>query len=387
MTQKFIPLCEPYLAGNEWRYVKECLDTGWLSTAGPVVGKFEQAVARHLGVEGAVAVSSGTAGLHLALLAAGVRPGEEVVVPALSFVAPVNAVCYVGAQPVFMDASVRSWNLDVEKLAAFLDKQCEVRGEACFNQKTNRRVRAMVAVHLLGLCCDMDPLLALATQYRLQVIEDAAEAMGVQYKGKPVGTLGDIGVFSFNGNKVVTAGGGGMVVAKQKRDLEYARYLSTQAKDNPLEHVHNAIGYNYRLTSLQAAVGLAQLEQLDRFLEKKREVARYYEESFRNIEEITLMPSPDFCQPTYWLYTVLLGKNRTLQARKAIIQKLNAEGIGARPFWHPLHRLLPFERFESYQIEQADSLYVRGVGLPSSVGLKAEELARVVEGFYNALSS
>lgn len=379
MTEKLIPLSVPQISGNEWKYLKECLDSGWVSTAGPFVERFEKAVAGRLKVDDAVAVCSGTAALHTALLAAGVRAGEEVIAPALTFVAPVNAVCYAGASPVFMDVSPWSWNLDVDKLAAFLNGNCEVRGETCVNKNTNKRIRGIIAVHLLGLCCDMDPILSLAEQYHLKVIEDAAEGMGVRYKGKPIGTFGDVSAFSFNGNKVVTAGGGGMIVAKDKRTLDYARYLATQAKDDPLEYIHNEIGYNYRLTNLQAVVGLAQMEQLDLFLEKKKQIASFYEESFKNLEGITLMPSPDFCEPSYWLYTVLLGEDKLLEERKAFIKRLNDKGIGARPFWHPIYKLLPFERFEAYQVENAMSLYTRGVCLPSSVGLKADDLERVAK--------
>lgn len=385
MHEKFIPLSVPQISGNEWKYTKECLDTGWVSTAGPFVQKFEKTVADYLKVEEAVAVSSGTAALHTAFMVAGIKAGEEVIVPALTFAAPINAICYVGAHPVFMDVSMQSWNLDVQKVTSFLAENCEVRGNVCYNKKTNRKIRAIVTVHLLGLCCDMDPILELAGKYHLKLIEDAAEGMGVLYKGKSVGTFGDVGAFSFNGNKVVTAGGGGILVAKNKKDLAYARYLSTQAKDDPLEYIHHEIGYNYRLTSLQAAVGRAQMEQLDSFLEKKRQIAEYYKESFQNIEEITLMPEPDFCRATYWLYTVLVGEKRNLQERKKIIQKLNEKGIGARPFWHPVHKLAPFECFQSYKIENAFSLYERGICLPSSVGLGADQLKRVVEGLKDAL--
>lgn len=385
MTQQYIPLSIPQINGNEWKYVKECLDTGWVSSVGPFVGRFEEAVAAYLGVEDAVAVSTGTAALHTALLIAGVNAGEEVIVPALTFVAPVNAICYVGASPIFMDVSEQSWGLDVEKLASFLNENCEVRGETCFNKNTNKKIRAIVVVHILGLCCNMDPITHLAKQYYLKIIEDAAEGMGVCYKGKPIGTFGDLGAFSFNGNKVVTAGGGGMIVAKKEKDLAYARYLTTQAKDDPLEYIHNEIGYNYRLTNIQAAVGLAQMEQLQNFLQKKKQIALYYEESFKNLEGITLMPMPDFCKPTYWLYAILLRKQVTVQERKMFIQKLNEEGVGARSFWHPIYKLTPFQQFETYKIENTMPLYERGICLPSSVGMKMEDLERVVRSVKNVL--
>ncbi|MDO8527430.1 MAG: LegC family aminotransferase [Deltaproteobacteria bacterium] len=387
MKNNFIPLSRPCLGGNEWLYVKECLDTGWVSSAGPFIDRFEKAVAFNVGAEDAVAVSSGTAALHTALLVMGVKAGDEVIAPALTFVSPINAICYVNASPVFMDVSPDSWNLDVNKLASFLAENCEVRGEECFNKKSQKRIRAIVAVHLLGNCCDMDPILDMAKRYHLKVIEDAAEAMGVLYKGKSVGTLGDIGCFSFNGNKVITCGGGGMIVAKNKKDLDYARYLTTQAKDDPLEYIHNEIGYNYRLTSLQAAVGLAQLEQLDQFVAKKRQIASFYQEAFKDLEELTLMSAPSYCESTWWLYTVLLGAKRSLQERKDLLRTLKENGIDARPFWHPIYTLAPYKNFESYKMEKTMSLYERGVCLPSSVDVTPDELQKVVAVFKKSLAS
>ena len=386
MTDTMIPLAIPCLGGNEWKYVKECLDTGWISSVGPFVERFEKELARVVGAPYGVATVNGTAALHLALMVAGVEAGDEVLVPDLTFAAPVNAVIYANAHPVFIDADPKTWQIDVNKIESFLRNECELKSGECFNKKTKRCVKAVVAVHLLGLACEMDRIVSLAREFGLKVIEDAAEAMGVFYQGQHVGTFGDVGAFSFNGNKVITTGGGGMVVTQNKKVADYARYLSTQAKDDPLEYVHNEVGYNYRLTNIQAALGVAQLEQLDSFLAKKRSIAAYYQEALSKLDGIVCPSVPKDCNPAYWLYTVLLGEKTTLSQRKSVIQFLNENGVGARPFWHTLHDLPPFVREQSYQIEHSVRIYERGVCLPSSVSLCADDLKKVVYIFKKALS-
>ncbi len=381
VTRDIIPLSEPEITGNEWKYVKECLDSGWVSSAGPFVSRFESAFAAYAGARNAVAVGSGTAGLHVALRVVGVEAGDEVIVSDLTFIASVNAINYCGAHPILMDASPRDWQMDAEKVARFLESECSRRSGHCINKRTGRRVRAIVPVHILGLACDIQRIIELASSYGLAVIEDAAEGVGVLRGGKHVGTFGDIGVFSFNGNKIVTTGGGGMLVTQNDRHAEYARYLTTQAKDDPLEYVHNEIGYNYRMTNIQAAMGVAQLERLSEFIARKRAIARAYEAAFTNDESLTRMPVPEDVTATYWLYTVLLSPETTLERRKEILKKLNANGIGARPFWHPVHDLPPYRTCQSYEIEHAVRLYERGISLPSSVGLPKDDLERCIHVF------
>lgn len=382
-----IPLSVPCLAGNEWEYVRQCLDTGWVSSVGPFVNRFERELAAYVDAGYAVAMVNGTAALHVALLTVGVEPGDEVIVPDLTFVAPANAIRYCQAHPVFIDADPVTWQLDVAKLAEFLGEACEMRDGQCINVRTGRRVHAVVPVHLLGLASEIDTIVALARQHGLRVVEDAAEAMGVRYRERHVGTFGDIGVFSFNGNKVMTTGGGGMLVTDERAHAERARYLSTQAKDDPLEYVHQEIGYNYRLTNVQAAIGVAQLEQLDDFVARKRTIARTYEEAFGGLDGITLMPSLAHGEPTYWLYTVLLEENVTLRGRQSVIEGLRRNGVGARPIWHTLHDLPPFRGCQAYRIEHAPRLYRRGVSLPSSVGLGAEQLDRCIRVLSEAVGS
>jgi perosamine synthetase len=376
--QGSIPLCVPELRGNEWKYVKECLDTNWVSSVGSFVDRFEDMLAGYVGSRHAIATVNGTAALHIALLVAGVQPDDEVLVPTLSFVAPANAIRYAGAWPVFMDAESRHWQMDPQKVADFLGKGCKPQGGSLVNRATGRRVKALLPVHILGQPCDMGPLLESARKYGLVVIEDATESLGARYKGDMVGRLGDIACFSFNGNKIITTGGGGMVVTGDQEWAERARYLTTQAKDDPVEYVHHEIGYNYRLTNVLAAMGVAQMEQLDEFIAKKRALAGVYAEAFRELEDLTLMvPQPD-TDPTYWLYTVLLHGGTTLADRKRVISGLNEAGIGARPLWHTLHDLPPYRECPNFEIEHAVRLYERGISLPSSVGLAPDQQQRCI---------
>ncbi len=261
-----IPLSVPELGGNEWLYVKECLDTNWVSSAGPFVDRFERMVAAFVGARFAVATASGTAALHLALLVAGIELDDEVIVSSLTFVAPVNAIRYIGAWPVFIDAEPNHWQMDSQKVADFLTTQCIWANGELRNKSTGRRVKAILPVHILGHPCDMDPIVQIARKFELVVIEDATEALGARYKSRTVGKPGDVACFSFNGNKIITTGGGGMIVTDNERWAEKAKYLSTQAKDDPIEYIHDEIGYNYRLTNIQAALGVAQMEQLDKHI-------------------------------------------------------------------------------------------------------------------------
>lgn len=369
-----VPLSAPEFRGNEWAYLKQCLETGWVSSAGPFVDQFERKVAAYTGTSYAVAVMNGTAALHTALQVAGVKPGDEVLVSNLTFVAPANAIRYCQAHPILVDAHPWSWQIDVDKVAGFLEQECEVRGSACYNTRTGRCVRAILPVHVLGLACEIDRIVDVARRYHLKVVEDAAEAMGVRYRGRHVGTFGDVGCLSFNGNKIMTAGGGGMLLTASREYATSARYLTTQAKDDALESIHNAVGYNYRMTSVQAALGLAQLEQLDGFIARKRAIARAYDTALRGLDGLTVMPTPPHTEATYWLYTILLDPSTTLMERQTMISALRTAGIEARPFWHPIHGLPPYRDCQTVAIEHSMRLYERGVSLPSSVGLAESEL-------------
>ncbi|MCE7871236.1 aminotransferase class I/II-fold pyridoxal phosphate-dependent enzyme, partial [bacterium CPR1] len=259
-----IALCEPRIQGNEIHYLEKCIRENWVSSAGPYVDAFERSLAELAGSKHAVSTSSGTAAIHLGLLLAGIQPDEEVIVPSLTFIAPANAVRYLGAWPTFLDVEPRYWQIDPAAVERFLREDCQRSSDGCLrNRHTGRVVRCLLAVHLLGHPCEMDSLLSLCAEFGLFLLEDATESLGARYRESPVGSHGQLACFSFNGNKIVTTGGGGMLVTNDDHLAERARYLSTQAKDDPLEYVHNEVGYNYRLTSLQAAFGLAQLEQLE----------------------------------------------------------------------------------------------------------------------------
>ncbi|MCB9757517.1 MAG: LegC family aminotransferase [Candidatus Omnitrophica bacterium] len=375
----FIPLSVPDISGNEWKYVKECLDTGWVSSAGPFVRKFEQCSADYIGRKYAVACSSGTAALHTALLVLGIQPDEEVIVPDLTFVAPAFAVRYIGAWPLFMDVDEKYFQLDPQKLKDFLSKQCSFKRGQCINRKTKRRIRAILPVHLLGHPVEMDPILDLAKKYGLKIIEDVAESLGAEYKRKKAGAFGDIAVLSFNGNKIITCGGGGMLLTDSKKFAQKASYLTTQAKDHPIEFVHNHIGYNYRLNNLQAAIGLAQFEQLANYLKKKNNIANDYADSLKSVQGLSLPQQASWAKSIWWLYTILVDRKEYGINSRSLMKVLESYNIQARPFWHPLHSLKAFKGCDAYKIEKSLQLYQSGLSLPSSVGLTKAQQAKVIQ--------
>jgi perosamine synthetase len=374
----FIPLCVPEIRGNEGMYIKECLDTNWISSVGPYVNRFEAEMATYLRLDRAVAVVNGTAGLHVALLALGIGPGDEVLVPTLTFVAPVNAIRYCNAWPVFMDAQPNTWQIDVDKVARFLKNECEPVDGHLVNRSTHRRVKALLPVHILGHPVDMDPLLELAAKYELMLIEDATESLGARYKGRMVGTLGDIAVLSFNGNKLISTGGGGMIVTDDAALADYAKYLTTQAKDDALEYIHNEIGYNYRLTNILAAIGVAQLEQIEAYIAAKRRIADRYRAGLHDIPGITLPGEADWAFHTFWLYTILVEEAEFGMDSRALLRALGKARIQARPLWHPIHSLSPYREAQAYRIEVADWLYERALSIPCSVSLTEEDQDRVI---------
>ncbi|MDP3244325.1 MAG: LegC family aminotransferase [bacterium] len=378
-----IPLSVPYIAGNEWKYIKECLDTGWVSSAGAYVERFEKMMADYVGVKHAVACVNGTAALHISLLVAGIKPNDEVLITALTFIAPANAVRYVGAWPVFMDVKEDTWQMDPEKLIKFLTEECEEKNDCLFNRASRRPVTAIIPVHILGHSVDMDPILEIAKLFHLIVIEDATESLGVKYKGKKTGTLGDIACFSFNGNKIITTGGGGMIVTDNKECADKARYLTTQAKDDPIEYIHNEVGYNYRLTNIQAAMGVAQMEKLADFIDCKRAIAKRYQEGLSDVVGITLSKEASGTYATYWLYTILIDKDRYGLSSRELMAELEKEKIQSRPLWHPIHTLKPFNDCPSYQVKVVDKLYRDCLSIPCSVGLTPEDQAKVIQCIYN----
>ena len=376
-----IPLCVPEIRGNEWKYVKECLDTNWVSSAGNFVNEFERVVGNFVGREFGVATSSGTSAIHVGLQICGVRPEDEVLVPTLTFIAPVNAIRYLGAWPVFIDAEPGYWQMDVDKASEFLNKKCEVKNGELFNKATKRRVKAILPVHILGHPCDVSPLIEIADKYNLQLVEDATESLGATYNGEMVGTFGSVACLSFNGNKLITTGGGGMIVTDDSRLAAKAQYLTTQAKDDPVEYFHSEIGYNYRLNNIQAALGVAQMEQIGDFIKAKKRIAEKYSKNLNKLPGITLMDAQPGTDPVYWLYTVLLPVATSLPVRKKFIQNLSSYDIQARPLWHPVHGLPPYLQCQADRIDIAPNLYHRGVSIPCSVGLTEDDQDKCISAF------
>jgi perosamine synthetase len=334
-------------------------------------------MAKAVGTRFAVATVNGTAALHTALLVAGVEPDDEVVVSALSFIAPANAIRYVGAWPVFVDAEPNYWQMDSEKVLHFLETRCHWRNGALFNRHTGRRVRAIVPVHILGHPVDLDPIIELAQKYKLIVIEDASESLGARYKNKNVGALGDIACFSFNGNKVITTGGGGMIVTDNAEWARKAKHLTTQAKDDPLEYVHSEIGYNYRLTNIQAALGVAQMEQLPTYVEAKRTIAMAYSDAFASIEGIIGMAQASWARSVFWMYTVLVNENEFGIGSRELLMELASQNIQTRPLWQPLHLSAAHRNSFSTDCSVAEHLNRNALSLPCSVGLARDAQHRV----------
>ena len=373
-----IPLSVPEINGNEWKYVKECLDTNWVSSAGPFVERFEREMAEYTHVKYAVATVNGTAALHVALIVAGVQPDEEVLVPALTFIAPANAVRYAGAWPVFIDVDPNYWQLDPQQIVDFIDRECQWRDGKLINSITGRRVRAILPVDILGHPCDHDALLEISRKFDLVVVEDATESLGAQYNQQPIGSSSDIACFSFNGNKIITTGGGGMIVTKKEEWAERARYLTTQAKDDAVEYVHNEIGYNYRLTNIQAALGCAQLEQLPEFVSARRRIGQQYTAALSDVAGISCPLEAPWASSTYWLYTVLVDAQVYGIDNRSLVKHLMQENIQARPLWQPMHRSKAHAGSYSCRIGVADTIHRSAVSLPSSTGLSERDLNRVV---------
>ncbi|HPT87175.1 MAG TPA: LegC family aminotransferase [Bacillota bacterium] len=364
-----IPLSVPHFSGNEWTYVKECIDTNWVSSAGRFVDLFEERMADYLGIEYGVAVVNGTAAIHLALKLTGVEPGDRVLVPSLTFIASVNPIKYCGAEPVFVEVNRETWGMDPAAAAAKVE-ELEAKGQ---------KVKAMIVVHLFGHPVDLDPLVELCRRHNIWLIEDATEALGSEYRGKKAGTIGDIGCFSFNGNKLITTGGGGMLVTREQSLAEKARYLSQQAKDDPENFIHREIGYNYRLTNIQAALGVAQLEQINGFLKKKKAIAAWYSQELASLDGITLTPEQPWANNSFWLYSILVDPLKFGMGSRELIQYLRRNGVQSRPFFYPVHRLPMYEACDRTEMKETMLLWEEGVNLPSSVSLTEEDLHRVVE--------
>ena len=384
VAEGVVPLSVPNISGNEWRYVKECLDSGWVSSAGDFVDRFERGFADAVGAPHAVAMASGTAALHVALLVAGVQPGDEVIVPSLTFIAPANAVRYIGAWPVFVDVDADYWQLDPTAVEAFLADRCQRVADELRNRRTGRRVKAILPVDLLGTPVDLERLTSIAAEYGLAMVEDATESLGSTRGPHRIGGRGAPSCFSFNGNKLLTTGGGGMVTTGEEALAKRVRYLATQAKVDPIEFVHGDVGFNYRLTNVQAAIGCAQLEQLDAFVAVKRRVAGRYAEALGSLPGVTLMRDPPWGRSVFWLYTVLFDASVFGRDSRALMRALEDSGVQTRPLWQPLHCSPAHEGSDAGPCPTAERLQRDALSLPCSTGITQPEQERVIEAILKA---
>ncbi len=375
-ARKIVGLHEPVFAGNEWRYVKDCIDTRWVSSAGSYVDAFERIVARRMGASHAVAIVNGTAALQLALELVGVEPGDEVIVPSLSFIATAHAVVYRGAAPRFLDIEEATFGLDPARVEAFLDEGCRRRGKSLYARDTGRRVAACMPMHALGHPARVDRIASLCKRAGVPLVEDAAEALGTTYRGRAAGSFGAIGVLSFNGNKIVTTGGGGMVVTSNARLAARARHLSTQAKSDARAFWHDAVGYNFRLPNLNAAVGVAQLERLDDLLAAKRRLAGWYRQALEGTPGLRLVGEPKDARSNLWLNAIVYDEpNRAARALRA----LDAAGFQARPLWAPCHRQPHLRSCPRGALDVTDRLWRTTVCIPSSADLARKTAERIAQ--------
>ena len=364
-----VVLHEPYFAGNEWRYVKECLDSTFVSSVGAFVGRFESELAGFTGAKYAIAVVNGTAALHAALLLVGVRTGDEVLVPALTFVATTNAIAYCGATPHFVDSEERTLGVDPGALRDYLASVTELRAGVCVNRSTGRVIRALVPMHAFGHPVDMDGVIAVARDFHLELVEDAAESLGSLYHGRHTGNFGRLATLSFNGNKTITTGGGGAILANDEQLARRAKHLTTTAKvAHRWEYLHDEIGYNYRLPNLNAALGCAQLEQLPALLAAKRRLYERYAAAFAQISGVHVLREPEGCHSNYWLQTLILDHAHESQ-RDAILSATNDAGLMTRPVWVLNHRLAAYRDSPRMPLTTAESLERRVINLPSSAQL------------------
>ncbi|MDA8094282.1 MAG: LegC family aminotransferase [Betaproteobacteria bacterium] len=365
-----VALHEPKFSGNEWTYVKECLDTGWVSSVGKFVDRFEAQLAEYTGAKHAIATVNGTAALHVCLRLAGVERDDEVLIPTLTFVATANAVSYCGAVPHFVDSSEITLGVDPDKLKAYLEDTVEIRDGTCFNRATGRRIRALVVMHTFGHPADLDPLLEICRRFGITLVEDAAESLGSFYKGRHTGTLGKLSALSFNGNKIVTTGGGGAILTNDAELARLAKHLTTTAKiPHRWSFTHDKIGYNYRLPNINAALGCAQLEALPGFVERKRGLAEKYKAAFAGLGGIRFFAEPSFARSNYWLNALILEPGNE-RFRDGLLDATNEAGIMTRPAWTLMHRLEMYEACPKMSdLGIAESIERRLINIPSSASL------------------
>lgn len=364
-TEETVPLHAPLFIGNEKKYLNECIDTTFVSSVGKFVDRFEEETAAYTGAQKAVVCVSGTNALHMAMMLVGVEREDEVLTQALTFIATCNAISYIGAHPVFIDVDMETLGLSPNAVKAWLEKNAELKNGICYNKRTGRRVKACVPMHTFGHPVKIDELVQICNEWHIELVEDAAESIGSLYKGKHTGTFGKVGAISFNGNKTITTGGGGMLLFQDEELGKFAKHLTTQAKvPHRWAFVHDHIGYNYRMPNINAALGCAQLENLERYVENKRETAQIYADFFKNVPDITFFTEPENCRSNYWLNVVML---KDKAAQQEFLEYTNDHGVMTRPVWELMNRLEMFKHCENDGLKNTEWLADRIVNIPSSV--------------------
>ncbi len=367
-NQDFVPLSVPVFIGNEKKYLNECIDTTFVSSVGKFVDRFEDDIAKYTGCKRAVVCVSGTNALHISLMLAGVERGDEVLTQALTFIATCNALSYIGAEPVFIDVDRDTMGLSPTAVREWLEMNAEIKDNQCFNKNTRRRIKACVPMHTFGHPVHLNELVEVCNEYHIELVEDAAESIGSLYKGKHTGTFGKIGALSFNGNKTITTGGGGMMLFNDEELGAYAKHITTQAKiPHRWEFRHDHIGYNYRMPNINAALGCAQLENIDTYIESKRQTAEAYKEFFKNVPDVEFYSEPTDCRSNYWLNAIIL-KDKDMQ--QDFLQFSNDNGIMTRPIWELMNRLPMFEHCQNDGLVNTIYFADRVVNIPSSVRIK-----------------
>jgi len=377
-TSIMIPLSVPSIKGNEWTYIKQCLDSEWVSSAGQYVDRFESEVSKFTGSRYAIACVNGTSALQVALRLVGVESNDEVIVPTLTFIAPVNAIRYLSAFPVFMDCD-DYYNIDVDKTLEFIEKQTSFVDGYTRNKTTDRRISAIIPVHVFGNAVAADALVAKCKERNIKVVEDATESLGTFYKqgiftGRHTGTIGSIGCLSFNGNKIITTGGGGMILTDNSAFAEMAKYLTTQAKDDEIRYIHNEVGYNFRLTNIQAAMGVAQMERLPDYLKNKKENFQKYKKGIETIPGLSLASSPPYADNNLWMYALRIEKDVYGKDREQLMAHLLQNGVQSRPIWQLNHVQKPYKSSQNYKIEKAFVLLEKTLNIPCSVSMSSDQI-------------
>ena len=376
-------LSGPNINGNEWKYVKECLDTAWVSSVGSYVNRFEEMMAEYTGCKYAVATSNGTTALHISLLLAGVSADDHVIVPNVTFVASLNSIAYTGAVPILIDVDENTWQMDLDVLEKFLEEETILKNGECFYKINNRRIKVIMPVHVLGNMCDMDRLKNISEKFAIDIIEDATEALGSDYKQKHSGSFGLMGCFSYNGNKIITTGGGGMIVTNDETLAKKAKHLTTQAKADAFEYYHDETGYNYRLVNVLAAIGVAQMEQLDGFIARKKEIDAFYKAELTNVGDIRFQYVEETVNPNCWLFTIRSA------SQKKLLDALNEKKFQSRPFWVPMNQLPMYKNAIFIKNEKgniSETIYKECLSIPCSTNISLKEMEDVVSIIKNCFN-